>query len=162
MIILETNMGDIEIELNPEKAPITSENFINYVKDDFFNNTIFHRVIDKFMIQGGGFTEDMQQKPTKDSIKNEADNGLKNNKYSVAMARTTDPNSATSQFFINVIDNNFLDHPGQDGWGYCVFGQVKKGMQVVDKIAKVEIINIGSHADVPADPVIIKKAYIKD
>ena len=162
MIILKTNIGDIEIELESKKAPITSKNFISYVKDNFFNNTIFHRVIDNFMIQGGGFTEDMQQKTSKASIKNEAKNGLKNEKYSVSMARTADPDSATSQFFINVNDNNFLDYPGQDGYGYCVFAKVIKGMEIVDKIAKVETINLGGHSDVPADSIIIKKAYIKD
>ena len=119
MVILETDMGEIHINVDVDKAPITAKNFIDYVEDGFFEGTIFHRVIPNFMIQGGGMTEDMQQKPTKDTIENEAKNGLKNNKYSVAMARTMAPHSASSQFFINVADNQFLDFPGQDGWGYC-------------------------------------------
>lgn len=162
MITLNTNIGDIEIEIDSEKAPITSNNFIEYVKEGFFDGTIFHRVIDNFMIQGGGLTEDMQQKATKPSIKNESSNGLKNEKYTIAMARTAAPDSATAQFFINVNDNNFLDYPGQDGHGYCVFGKVISGMKVVDKIAKVETISLGMHSDVPADAIIIKKAYVKD
>ena len=124
MVILETNMGEIHINVDVEKAPITAKNFIDYVEDGFFEGTIFHRVIPNFMIQGGGMTEDMQQKPTKATIENEAKNGLKNNKYTIAMARTMAPHSASSQFFINVADNQFLDFPGQDGWGYCVFGKV--------------------------------------
>ena len=162
MVILETNMGEIHITLDAEKAPITAENFINYVEDGFFEGTIFHRVIPNFMIQGGGMTEDMQQKPTKATIENEAKNGLKNNKYSVAMARTSAPHSASSQFFINVNDNQFLDFPGQDGWGYCVFGEVVAGQDVVDKIQTVETLNLGSHADVPANPIIITKAFVQD
>ena len=135
-----------------EKAPITAKNFIDYVENGFFEGTIFHRVIPNFMIQGGGMTEDMQQKPTKAAIENEAKNGLKNNKYSIAMARTMAPHSASSQFFINVADNQFLDFPGQDGWGYCVFGEVVDGQDVVDKIQSVETLNLGDHADVPAKP----------
>jgi peptidyl-prolyl cis-trans isomerase B (cyclophilin B) len=162
MIILQTNMGDIHLTLDTEKAPISAKNFTDYVEDGFFDNTIFHRVIPNFMVQGGGMTEDMQQKPTKANIENEAKNGLKNSKYTVAMARTAAPHSASSQFFINVADNQFLDCPGQDGWGYCVFGEVVEGKEVVDKMQKVETLNLGGHADVPADPIIIEKAYIQE
>ena len=162
MIILETNMGEIHITIDKEKAPITAKNFTDYVEDGFFDGTIFHRVIPNFMIQGGGMTEDMQQKTTKENIENEAKNGLKNVKYSVAMARTMAPHSASSQFFINVADNQFLDFPGQDGWGYCVFGEVVAGQDIVDKIEKVETINLGGHADVPGEAIIITKASIKD
>jgi len=162
MIILQTNMGDIHLSVDAEKAPITAKNFTDYVEDGFFNGTIFHRVIPNFMVQGGGMTEDMQQKPTKANIENEAKNGLKNNKYTVAMARTMAPHSASSQFFINVADNQFLDCPGQDGWGYCVFGEVVEGKEVVDKMQTVETLNLGGHADVPADPIIIEKAYIQE
>ena len=162
MVILETNMGEIHINVDVEKATITVENFSNYIADGFFEGTIFHRVIPNFMIQGGGMTEDMQQKPTKATIENEAKNGLKNNKYSVAMARTSAPHSASSQFFINVADNEFLDFPGQDGWGYCVFGEVVAGQDVVDKIQSAETLNLGGHADVPANPIIITKAFVQD
>jgi len=162
MVILETNMGEIHINIDVEKTPITAKNFIDYVEDGFFEGTIFHRVIPNFMIQGGGMTEDMQQKPTKATVENEAKNGLKNNKYSVAMARTSAPHSASSQFFINVSDNQFLDFPGQDGWGYCVFGEVVAGHDVVDKIQSVETLNLGGNADVPASPIIITKAFVQD
>ena len=162
MIILQTNMGDIHLAVDTEKAPISAKNFTDYVEDGFFDGTIFHRVIPNFMVQGGGMTEDMQQKPTKANIENEAKNGLKNKKYTVAMARTAAPHSASSQFFINVADNQFLDCPGQDGWGYCVFGKVIEGKEVVDKMQKVETLNLGGHADVPADPIIIEKAYIQE
>ena len=162
MIILQTNMGDIHLAVDTEKAPISAKNFTDYVEDGFFDGTIFHRVIPNFMVQGGGMTEDMQQKPTKANVENEAKNGLKNKKYTVAMARTAAPHSASSQFFINVADNQFLDCPGQDGWGYCVFGEVVEGKEVVDKIQKVETLNLGGHADVPADPIIIEKAYIQE
>jgi peptidyl-prolyl cis-trans isomerase B (cyclophilin B) len=162
MIILQTNMGDIHLAVDTEKAPISAKNFTDYVEDGFFDGTIFHRVIPNFMVQGGGMTEDMQQKPTKANIENEAKNGLKNKKYTVAMARTAAPHSASSQFFINVADNQFLDCPGQDGWGYCVFGEVVQGKEVVDKMQKVETLNLGGHADVPADPIIIEKAYIQE
>ncbi|SVC62890.1 uncharacterized protein METZ01_LOCUS315744 [marine metagenome] len=162
MVILETSMGEIHITLDAEKAPITVKNFTDYVEDGFFDDTIFHRVIPNFMIQGGGMTEDMQQKTTKASIENEAKNGLKNYKYSIAMARTMAPHSASSQFFINVADNEFLNYPGQDGWGYCVFGEVISGQEVVDKIQLVETINLGGHADVPAEPVVINKALIQE
>ena len=162
MVILDTSMGQIHITLDAEKAPITVKNFTDYVEDGFFDDTIFHRVIPNFMIQGGGMTADMQQKTTKANIENEAKNGLKNNKYSIAMARTMAPHSASSQFFINVADNDFLNYPGQDGWGYCVFGEVVSGQEVVDKIQLVETINLGGHADVPADPVVINKASIQE
>jgi len=161
MIILETNMGNICININEDKAPITAKNIINYVEDGFFDGTIFHRVINNFMIQGGGFTEDMSQKPTKAEIENEADNGLKNVKYSIAMARTMAPHSASSQFFINTADNGFLDYPGQDGWGYCVFGEVVEGQDVVDKIGLVATGNRAGHADVPSENVVINKAHIQ-
>ena len=162
MVILDTSMGEIHITLDAEKAPITVKNFTDYIEDGFFDGTIFHRVIPNFMIQGGGMNEDMQQKTTKASIENEAKNGLKNKKYSIAMARTMAPHSASSQFFINVADNDFLNYPGQDGWGYCVFGEVVSGQNVVDKIQLVETINLGGHADVPAKPVVINKAFIKE
>ena len=162
MIILETNMGEIHITVDAKKAPITAKNFTDYVEDGFFDGTIFHRVIPNFMVQGGGMTEDMQQKPTKANIENEAKNGLKNVKYSLAMARTSAPHSASSQFFINVNDNQFLDFPGQDGWGYCVFGEVIAGHDIVDLIEKVETINLGGHSDVPGEAVIINKAFIKE
>jgi len=160
IVTLKTNHGSIQIELNKEAAPITVKNFENYVNKDFFNGTIFHRVIDGFMIQGGGFTKDMSQKQTDAPIKNEANNGLKNEKYSIAMARTSIPDSATSQFFINVNDNNFLDYPGQDGAGYCVFGKVIKGQDVVDKIAKVPTGTSGMHQDVPNEMVIIEETSV--
>lgn len=159
MIILETNMGNISINVDADNAPITAQNFTDYVNDGFFDGTIFHRVIKNFMIQGGGFTEDMSQKTTKAEIENEAKNGLKNAKYSIAMARTMDPHSASSQFFINTSDNSFLDYPGQDGWGYCVFGEVTDGFDTVDKINEVSTGNKAGHADVPNDSVIINKAY---
>ena len=162
MVILQTSMGEIHITLDAEKAPITVKNFTDYVEDGFFDDTIFHRVIPNFMIQGGGMTEDMQQKTTKANIENEAKNGLKNKKYSIAMARTMEPHSARSHFFINVADNDFLNYPGQDGWGYCVFGEVVSGQEVVDKIQLVETINLGGHADVPAEPVVINKAFIQE
>ena len=159
-VTLKTNHGSIQIELNEEAAPITVKNFENYVKKDFFNETIFHRVIDGFMIQGGGFTKDMAQKQTDAPIQNEASNGLKNEKYTIAMARTSIPDSATSQFFINVNNNNFLDYPGQDGAGYCVFGKVIEGQDVVDKIAKVTTGSSGMYQDVPNEPVIIEEASV--
>ena len=156
--VINTSKGNIVIETYPEKAPITVKNFESYVNKGFYNATIFHRVIDGFMIQGGGFTKDMSQKQTDAPIKNEADNGLKNEKYSVAMARTQDPDSASSQFFINVNGNNFLDFPGQDGFGYCVFGKVIEGQGVVDKIAKVSTGSANGHQDVPNENVIIEEA----
>ncbi len=159
MIIFETNMGNIHIDVDIDKAPITAQNFINYANEGFYDGTIFHRVINSFMIQGGGFNEDMIQKSTKAEIENEAKNGLKNNKYTISMARTAAPHSASSQFFINTSDNAFLDYPGQDGWGYCVFGEVAEGQEVVDKINAVATGNKAGHADVPNDPVVINKAY---
>lgn len=158
MIIFDTNMGEICIEVDTKKTPKTSQNFIDYVEDGFYDGVIFHRVIKNFMIQGGGFTEDMKEKPTKTAIKNEAKNGLKNTKYTLAMARTMMPHSASSQFFINTADNNSLDYPSQDGWGYCVFGEVVKGHEVIDKINSVKTTQHGMHADVPKDAIIIKKA----
>ncbi|HEX7644817.1 MAG TPA: peptidylprolyl isomerase [Burkholderiaceae bacterium] len=157
---LTTNHGDITIELDAEKAPKTVENFLSYVKAGHYDGTIFHRVINGFMIQGGGFEPGMKQKPVGEAIENEAKNGLKNAAYSIAMARTSAPHSATAQFFINVTDNDFLDYPGQDGWGYCVFGAVTEGKDVVDKIRKVRTSNSGMHANVPADDVVIEKAEI--
>jgi len=157
-VILSTNYGNIKLELDADKAPKTVENFLAYVNAGHYNGTIFHRVIDGFMIQGGGFEPGMKQKPTKDPIENEAKNGLKNDTYTVAMARTSAPHSATAQFFINVNNNSFLDYPGQDGWGYCVFGKVGEGMDVIDKIRTVKTTRTGMHADVPVEDVIIEKA----
>ncbi|OZI46596.1 peptidylprolyl isomerase [Bordetella genomosp. 5] len=159
---LHTNQGDLVITLDAEKAPKTVENFLGYVKDGFYNGTVFHRVIDGFMIQGGGFEAGMKQKPTKSPIENEANNGLKNDKYTVAMARTSDPHSATAQFFINVGDNDFLNHtaPTPNGWGYAVFGKVTEGTDVVDKIKGVKTGNNGFHQNVPKEDVIIEKAEI--
>ncbi|NWG30093.1 MAG: peptidyl-prolyl cis-trans isomerase [Rhodocyclaceae bacterium] len=159
---LKTNLGTIVVELAADKAPKTVENFLQYVKDGFYNGTVFHRVIDGFMIQGGGMTPDMKEKPTRAPIANEAKNGLKNVTGSIAMARTRDPHSAAAQFFINVKDNTFLDYPGQDGWGYAVFGQVVQGMDVVQKIAKVPTGNAGFHQNVPLTPVVIETARILD
>ena len=160
MITLKTNLGDIVIELDEENAPISSANFKQYVEDGFYDGLIFHRVIPGFMIQGGGFMPDMMQKATRDPIENEAKNGLSNVKYSIAMARTMDPHSASAQFFINTKDNGFLDYPGQDGWGYAVFGKVVDGTEVVDKIEKVATGNKAGHSDVPVEPVIIEKAQV--
>jgi peptidyl-prolyl cis-trans isomerase B (cyclophilin B) len=157
---LETTLGDIVIELNAEKAPVTTENFLNYVRDGFYDGTIFHRVIPNFMIQGGGFNDQMMQKMTQDPIKNEADNGLANDRGTIAMARTQDPDSATAQFFINHNDNAFLNHTSPDvqGWGYCVFGKVTEGMDVVDAIAAVSTTNRSGHSDVPEDVIVITSA----
>jgi peptidyl-prolyl cis-trans isomerase B (cyclophilin B) len=155
VITLSTNLGNIVLELDADKAPITVKNFLSYAKSGYYNDTVFHRVIDGFMIQGGGFEASMKQKPAESPIKNEANNGLKNNKYTIAMARTSIPDSATSQFFINASNNDFLNFPGQDGWGYCVFGKVTDGIDVVDKIQKVATGNSGGHQDVPREPVII-------
>ncbi|WP_456444994.1 peptidylprolyl isomerase [Thiolapillus sp.] len=160
MITLKTNLGDIVIELDEEKAPVSSANFKQYVEDGFYDGLIFHRVIPGFMIQGGGFMPDMMQKATREPIENEAKNGLSNTKYSIAMARTMDPHSASAQFFINTKDNSFLDYPGQDGWGYAVFGKVVDGTDVVDKIEKVATGNKAGHSDVPVEPVIIEKAEV--
>jgi len=160
MIKLHTNKGAIYIHLNFEKAPITANDFVNYVNSGFYEGTIFHRVIPQFMIQGGGLTPAMDQKPVHPPIQNEAANGLVNEKYSVAMARTGDPHSAAAQFFINTNDNHFLNYPGQDGWGYCVFGKVVEGFDVVNSIGHVATsFNLG-HFDVPVEPVIITKAEV--
>ena len=159
-VIFTTNHGQFKVELDAEKAPKTVENFLSYVRSGHYNGTIFHRVIDGFMIQGGGFEPGMKQKPTSAPIENEAKNGLKNEPYTLAMARTSDPHSASSQFFINVKNNSFLDYPGQDGWGYCVFAKVVEGMDVVDKIKSVKTTRTGMHADVPVENVVIEKAEI--
>jgi peptidyl-prolyl cis-trans isomerase B (cyclophilin B) len=155
-------MGDMKIELYEKEAPGTVQNFLWYVDNGFYDGLIFHRVIDNFMIQGGGLNADMIPKSTRDPIQNEAKNGLKNERGSIAMARTMQPHSATAQFFINVKDNGFLDYPGQDGWGYCVFGKVVEGMDVVDKIRAVETTTRNGHADVPVEPVTIEKAELSD
>lgn len=162
VVELDTSLGNIRIELDPDKAPATVENFLEYVKSGHYDGTIFHRVINSFMIQGGGMDETMAQKPTRAPIANEASNGLKNRKYTIAMARTSDPNSATAQFFINTKDNDFLDFRSRtpDGWGYAVFGKVISGQDVVDAIEKVKTHREGIHSDVPSTPVIIKKAFI--
>ena len=154
---IKTNLGNFSLELDELNAPISSKNFKDYVEKSFFNKTIFHRVIDGFMIQGGGFDSDMTQKETHSPIKNEASNGLKNEKYTVAMARTSDPDSATSQFFINTSDNSFLDYPGQDGAGYCVFAKVTEGFDVIDKINSVKTGSQNGHQDVPIEQVIIEE-----
>ena len=162
MVKLHTNFGEITIELDAEKAPITVANFLSYVESGFFADTIFHRVIDGFMIQGGGFTSEMTQKNTNAPIKNEANNGLPNKKYTIAMARTPNPDSASSQFFINVADNDFLNFsaPTSQGCGYCVFGKVTEGTEVVDKIAKVRTGSRNGHQDVPTESVIIQRAEV--
>ena len=159
---LTTNHGDIVLQLDAEKAPLTTENFVQYVKDGHYNGTVFHRVIKGFMIQGGGFEASMSQKKTRASIQNEADNGLKNTKYSIAMARTMEPHSASAQFFINASDNDFLNHSGKNtqGWGYAVFGEVTEGREIVDAIEKVATGSKAGHQDVPKDDVIIEKAEI--
>ena len=162
VVELDTNMGAIVIELNEEKAPKTVENFLNYVKSGHYDGTIFHRIIDGFMIQGGGMDAEMNEKATNAPVENEADNGLKNDKGTIAMARTQDPHSATSQFFINVKDNDFLNHSGKNmqGWGYTVFGKVTSGMDVIDKMRGVPTGRFGMHADVPKEPVVINSATI--
>jgi cyclophilin family peptidyl-prolyl cis-trans isomerase len=159
-VLLKTNMGDIVLELSPAKAPKSVENFLQYVKQGHYQGTVFHRVIDGFMIQGGGFDRDMREKPTRAPIENEAKNGLRNEAYTVAMARTGDPHSASAQFFINVGNNAFLDYPGQDGWGYAVFGKVIKGTDVVDKIKKLPTSSRGPFQDVPIKPVVIESASV--
>ena len=159
-VLITTNMGNITVELDAEKAPKTVANFLDYVNKGHYNNTIFHRVIGNFMIQGGGFEPGMKQKPTNATVENEAKNGLKNEPYTVAMARTSDPHSASAQFFINVKNNAFLDYPGQDGWGYAVFGKVTEGKDVVDAIKKVKTTRSGMFADVPVEPVIIEKVEV--
>ena len=159
-VVLTTNHGAITLELDVEKAPKSVENFVSYVKSGHYDGTIFHRVIDGFMIQGGGFEPDMKQKSTNDPIDNEAENGLKNDRYTIAMARTSDPHSATAQFFINVGDNEFLNYPGSDGWGYAVFGKVSQGEDVVDAIRAVKTGRKSMFSDVPVETVVIEKAEV--
>lgn len=164
MILLKTNLGDIKIELDYDKAPVTAKNFEDYVQQGHYDGTIFHRVIKGFMSQGGGFTTDFEQKPTMDPIKNEANNGLENVRGSIAMARTSDPHSATAQFFINTVDNDFLNFRSKDtmGWGYCVFGKVVEGMDVVDKIEGTRTSTRGFFRDVPVEDIVIESAKIVD
>lgn len=164
MVILHTNFGAITLELYADKTPNTVANFLRYAKDGHYDGTIFHRVIPGFMIQGGGYTEDMQQKPTRAPIQNEADNGLKNTAYTIAMARTPNPHSATSQFFINVVDNPFLDYtePTAQGYGYCVFGRVIAGQDTVDRISKVKTGVRAGHQDVPLESVVIERVEIRE
>ena len=164
MIKLVTSAGTIAIELDFEKAPLSAENFKKYCEDGFYEGTIFHRVIDNFMIQGGGMDANMQEKPNGDPIENEADNGLKNDRGTLAMARTNDPHSATSQFFINVKDNDFLNHTAKNpqGWGYAVFGKVVEGMDIVDQIKGVATGSAGFHQDVPVEPIVIEKCEVTD
>ncbi len=159
-VTITTNHGTMTVELDAEKAPKTVENFLNYVKSGHYDGTIFHRVISNFMIQGGGFEPGMKQKPTGATVENEAKNGLTNDIYTLAMARTSDPHSASAQFFINVTNNSFLNYPGQDGWGYCVFGKVIDGTDVVDKIKRVPTTRAGHFADVPVEDVIIEKVTV--
>lgn len=164
MITLHTNFGDIAIELDFEKTPVTAKNFLDYVKSGFFENTIFHRIIDNFMIQGGGFTADMAQKESRDPIQNEANHGGLNKRGTIAMARTNDPHSATGQFFINVVDNNFLNFTAEtlQGWGYCVFAHVTSGMDIVDEIRKVPTTSQDGHQDVPVTPVVVERVSIEE
>lgn len=164
MVIFKTNYGDFTVELDYENAPKSAENFAQYVKDGFYNGTIFHRVINNFMIQGGGFEPGMTQKETRETIENEADNGLKNDVGTLAMARTMEPHSASSQFFINVKDNDFLNHTGKtsQGWGYAVFGKITDGMEVINKIKEVPTTMAAGHQDVPADEVMIHSAELVD
>ncbi len=164
MITLHTNFGDIKITLDFENAPKTAENFMKYAKEGFFEGTVFHRVIDGFMVQGGGFTADMEQKNGHEAIENEANNGLSNKTGTLAMARTQAPHSASSQFFININDNTFLDFKSEtlQGWGYCVFGEVTEGMDIVEKIKAVATGRNGMHQDVPLEPVLIEKVTIED
>ena len=163
-VMIETTLGNFEVLLDQEKAPVTVENFLSYVEEGFYDGLVFHRVIGNFMIQGGGLDEDMREKPTKDPIKNEAGNGLKNGQYTIAMARTNVVDSATSQFFINVADNDFLDHKDENpaGFGYAVFGRVTDGAEIVDKIKGVETTRRGMYEDVPVAPVVIEKIYIRE
>ena len=162
MVNLHTNYGVISLELDEARAPLTVANFLQYVRDGHYDNTIFHRVIDNFMIQGGGFEPGMKQKPTREPVKNEADNGLQNDTYTIAMARTAEPHSASAQFFINVADNGFLNHtaPTSQGWGYCVFGRVTAGTEVVERIKGVATGSKGMHQDVPTEDVVIEKAEV--
>lgn len=162
MVTMKTSHGDIVLKLDTENTPITAENFINYAKNGFYNGTIFHRVINGFMIQGGGFDDNMSQKPTQSTIQNEANKGKQNKRGTIAMARTNDPHSATAQFFINVADNDFLNFKSEtsNGWGYCVFGEVISGMEVVDLIKQVATTNRMGHQDVPAEPVVISEVIV--
>ena len=162
IVKMQTTHGELTIELNSEKAPQTVANFIDYCRDVFYDGTIFHRVIPGFMVQGGGMEPGMAEKTTGEPIENEAENGLKNDVGSLAMARTMDPHSATAQFFINTNSNTFLNYPGQDGWGYCVFGKITEGMDVVRKIEKVETGRNGFHDDVPTEDVLIEKVVIEE
>ena len=159
-LLMTTNKGNIKVELDAEKAPKTVANFLDYVNKGHFTNTIFHRVIKDFMIQGGGFEPGMKQKPTEQTVENEAKNGLKNDKYTIAMARTMAPHSASAQFFINTKNNDFLNYPGQDGWGYAVFGKVVEGQDIVDQINNVKTSRSGMHSDVPSEDVIIEKVEV--
>jgi len=163
-VLMTTTVGPITLELDTDNAPKTVDNFLSYVADGFYDGTIFHRVIDNFMIQGGGFTTDMEQKDTKAPVENEANNGLRNNRGTIAMARTQDPHSATAQFFINVQDNDFLNHTGENiqGWGYAVFGKVTDGEDVLDKIRCVQTGGQGGHQDVPVEPIIIESVTLID
>lgn len=164
MISLITNLGQIDVELDHERTPETSANFIKYAEAGFYNDTIFHRVIPNFMVQGGGFETGMKQKKTHEPIRNEAKSAIKNHRGTIAMARTSEPHSASSQFFINLNDNHFLDHTGENmqGWGYCVFGKVINGMDVVDAIAKAHTGNRSGHENVPVDDIIIEKVIVND
>jgi peptidyl-prolyl cis-trans isomerase B (cyclophilin B) len=159
-VLMTTNKGNIKVELDADKAPKTVANFLDYVNKGHYTNTIFHRVIKDFMIQGGGFEPGMKQKPTEQTVENEAKNGLKNDKYTIAMARTMAPHSASAQFFINTKNNDFLNYPGQDGWGYAVFGKVVEGQDIVDQINTVKTGRAGMHSDVPNDDVVIEKVEI--
>lgn len=162
-VVFHTTLGDITIEVDHEKAPISAANFIQYAEDGFYNGTLFHRIIPNFVVQGGGLEPGMENKPTRDPIENEGDNGLKNLKGSLSMARTMDPNSATSQFFINLKDNDFLDHTGKNtqGWGYAVFARIVEGMDVVEKMAQVETTGRQGHQDVPVDDLLVEKTTVK-
>ncbi|MDR1310438.1 MAG: peptidyl-prolyl cis-trans isomerase [Burkholderiaceae bacterium] len=162
IVLMQTSLGDIKLELYPQLAPKTVDNFVAYVRASHYDNTLFHRVIDEFMIQGGGFEPGMKEKDTRAPVENEADNSLQNEKYAIAMARTDAPHSATSQFFINVNDNHFLDFPGHDGWGYAVFGKVVEGQDTVDKIRAVRTGSVGFHGDVPLEDVLILKASVQE
>ena len=162
IVKMQTTHGELTIELNSEKAPQTVANFIDYCRDGFYDGTIFHRVIPGFMVQGGGMEPGMAEKPTNEPVENEAGNGLKNDVGTLAMARTMDPHSATAQFFINTNSNGFLNHPGQDGWGYCVFGEITEGMDVVREIEKVETATSGFHDDVPKEDVVIEKVEVQE
>ena len=163
-VTIATTVGQMTLELDTDKAPKTVENFLSYANNGFYDGTIFHRVINNFMIQGGGFTADMEQKPTQAPVDNEANNGLKNERGTIAMARTQDPHSATAQFFINVQDNDFLNHTGENmqGWGYAVFGKVTQGEEVHDKIRSVQTGSQGGHQDVPTDPIIIESISVTE